>query len=125
MQVPEVETRFSITGIGVDVVLIERITRVRSRHDLLAHVCAPDEQVEGVDDLTAAKLWAGKEAIAKCLGSGFWQLGVDWTDVRLGPDFVVRLHGRAAELAGGDTFSLTFTQHAGHLLAVAIRRAGS
>lgn len=122
---PEIKALPPITGIGVDVVLIERITRVRSRHDLLAHVCAPDEQVEGVDDLTAAKLWAGKEAIAKCLGSGFWQQGVDWTDVRLGPDFVVRLHGRAAELAAGDTFSLTFTQHAGHLLAVAIRRAGS
>jgi hypothetical protein len=58
-------------------------------------------------------------------GLGLLAAGVDWTDVRLGPDFVVRLHGRAAELAGGDTFSLTFTQHAGHLLAVAIRRAGS
>lgn len=112
-----------ITGIGVDVVRVERITRVRSRHDLLAHVCAADEPVAGVDDLTAAKLWAGKEAIAKCLGSGFWQQGVDWTDVRLWPGFVVRLHGRAAELAGGDTFSLTFTELDGHLLAMALRRA--
>lgn len=110
-----------VVAVGVDVVLIERITRVRSRHDLLAHVCAPDEQVEGVDDHTAARLWAGKEAIAKCLGSGFWQQGVDWTDVRLGPDFQVRLHHRAAELAAGDHFTLRFETQDGHLIAVALR----
>ena len=76
----------AVVGIGVDVVQLARIVRARSRSDLMRHVCAPEEGVADLDDPTAARIWAGKEAIGKALGSGFWQDGVEWSDVLLGPD---------------------------------------
>lgn len=64
--------------------------------------------VERVSDVFAAQIWAAKEAVAKSLGTGFWQAGVGWPDVQVGPDFVVRLVGAAARLAGPARFDLRF-----------------
>ncbi|MCB9544744.1 MAG: 4'-phosphopantetheinyl transferase superfamily protein [Myxococcales bacterium] len=111
----------AVVGIGVDVVQLARIVRARSRSDLMRHVCAPEEGVADLDDPTAARIWAGKEAIGKALGSGFWQDGVEWSDVLLGPDLRVRLAGRAAALAAGDRFVVAFAEADGHILAAAWR----
>ncbi len=106
---------------GVDVVGIARLARARARTPgLLARVTVPVERV-GVDDLRAAQLWAGKEAAAKTLGTGFWQAGVDWRDIRLDADDTVSLHGRARTLAGESFIALGFTHEEDRLIAVAFR----
>ena len=106
---------------GVDVVGVSRLARARARTPgLLARVTVPAERV-GVDDLRAAQLWAGKEAVAKALGTGFWQAGVDWRDIRLGGDDTVSFHGRAQALAGGSVIALGFTHEGDRLIAVAFR----
>lgn len=111
-----------VAGVGVDVVDIARIARARSgRSDVIAHVCAPEELPAPGDDVWAASLWAGKEAVAKALGTGLWQSGVDWLDIRLGRDRSVRLFGQAARHAGDARFALDFTRRGPLLLAVAIR----
>ncbi len=111
-----------VAGIGVDVVSVSRLARVRGRQGrLLEHVVADEELVGGVDDLRAAQLWAGKEAVAKTLGTGFWQHGVGWPDVRIARDRKVTFHGKAAALAAGSTVALDFAVDGDTLVAVAIR----
>ncbi len=111
-----------VAGVGVDVVGISRLARVRGRRGgLIEHVTAEEEREGGVDDLRAAELWTGKEAIAKAIGTGFWQMGVGWADVRITRDYAVTLHGRAAELAPGSTFALTFSRDGDRLIAIAMR----
>ena len=111
-----------IAGVGVDVVGISRLARVRGRTGrLIEHVTAPEERIGGVDRVRAAQLWTGKEAVAKSIGRGFWQLGVGWPDVRISRAHEVTLHGRAAELASASTFALTFDRDGDRLIAVALR----
>ena len=102
-----------LAGVGVDVADVARLARVRSRRELLTHVCAPEELPPPADrarvsDRFAAQIWAAKEAVAKSLGTGFWQAGIGWPDVRVGPDLVVRLAGAARSLAGPARFDLAF-----------------
>jgi phosphopantetheinyl transferase (holo-ACP synthase) len=112
-----------VLGVGVDIVDVERVARVRrGARDVMDHVCAPEERPAPGDDLRAACLWAGKEAVAKTLGTGFWQSGIDWLDIRIGPRAEVTLHGAAATRAAGSTVDLDFVRRGPHVLAVAIRR---
>lgn len=102
-----------LAGVGVDVADVPRLARIRARRELLDHVCAPEElppegSSERISDVYAAQVWAAKEAVAKSLGTGFWQAGIGWPDVRVGPDLVVRLVGAAARLAGPAVFDLRF-----------------
>jgi phosphopantetheine--protein transferase-like protein len=113
-----------ILGIGVDVVDVARIARARNgRSDVLAHVCAPEEMPDRDDDHRAACLWSGKEAVAKALGTGLWQAGIDWLDIRLGRAGEVMLYREAARLSAGSEIHLDFAPHGALLLAVAIRWA--
>ncbi|MEO8132534.1 MAG: holo-ACP synthase [Betaproteobacteria bacterium] len=65
-----------ISGIGTDLIAIERIARVWQRHGerLCAHILSPEERIEftGVHDPARwlAKRWAAKEAFAKAAGTG-------------------------------------------------------
>ncbi len=111
-----------VLGIGVDVVDVARIARARQgRSDVLAHVCAPEELPDRADERRAACLWSGKEAVAKSLGTGLWQAGIDWLDIRLGLGGEVRLYREAARLAEGSEIHLDFAPRGPLLIAVAIR----
>jgi len=65
-----------ISGIGTDLIAIERIERIWHRHGerLCAHILSPEERIEfaGVNDHARwlAKRWAAKEAFAKAAGTG-------------------------------------------------------
>ena len=110
-----------LLGVGVDVVSVSRLARIRSRREVLEHVCAPEEGPLVTDDLGAARLWAGKEAVAKTLSTGFWQQGVDWLDIRFDEQGQVRLLGRAARIAGPSQFALDYTRMDDMVIAVAFR----
>ena len=110
-----------LLGIGVDIVSVARIARVRSRRDLMAHVCAPEELHLPMTDLRAARMWAGKEAVAKALGTGFWQAGVEWRDVRFDADWGVSCHGPAARLLGDSVILVTFRHDGDRVIATALR----
>jgi phosphopantetheinyl transferase (holo-ACP synthase) len=108
----------------VDVVSVSRLARVSVGLRRLMHqVCADEERPDEADAERAARLWTGKEAIAKSIGSGFWQHGVGWPDVRILPDGTVRLVGGAARVAGDCTIDLTFSRAGDRMFAVAFRRA--
>ena len=58
--------------------------------NLFQSLCSPEESpelchFEGEGLIHAAYLWTVKEATAKCLGTGFWRMGVEWTDVVVNP----------------------------------------
>lgn len=65
-----------ISGIGTDIIAIERIDRIWRRHRerLCAHILSPEErnEFESVNDPARwlAKRWAAKEAFAKAAGTG-------------------------------------------------------
>lgn len=82
-----------ILGIGTDIVECVRIARMIEQHGevFLSRVFTPREIVYCQARKRAtehfAGRWAAKEAILKCLGTG-WQKGMCWTDieVRNNPD---------------------------------------
>ena len=75
-----------ISGIGTDIVAIDRIARVIARHGdaFLEHVYTPEERAAAAsrNDRTSyfAGRWAAKEALSKALGCG---IGVNctWQDI--------------------------------------------
>ena len=82
-----------IVGIGTDIVECLRIKRMIERHGelFLTRVYTEREvlycQARKHSTEHFAGRWAAKEAIMKCLGTG-WQRGLSWTDfeVRNDPD---------------------------------------
>lgn len=103
---------------------IGRLARViERRRRVLALVCAAEERPEEADALRASELWTGKEAIAKALGTGLWQEGVQWSDIRLLPGGAVKLVGQAERICQG-WVSLTHTRVGPHMMAVAFHWAG-
>ena len=96
----------SPTAVGIDIVSLSRIERALKR-GLLNTVCHPSELDHGpltVPD--AARIWTGKEAIAKTLGTGFFQGGVDFPDVVVWPPGRVTLYRRALKAAPRAKFEL-------------------
>ncbi len=115
-----------LVGVGVDVTSISRISRVRSRRDIIKEVCADEESILfPLSDLDAARLWAGKEAIVKTLGTGFWQRGVDWTDIRFSGDWQATLHGRAKQYAGASSVEVAFEMRGDFVIATSRRWSSS
>ncbi len=104
-----------IVGIGTDIVECVRIGKLIERHgeQFLSRVYTPFE----ITHCRAKKLitehfagrWAAKEAILKCLGTG-WRRSLRWTDieVRDSPDGTPKVYAcgatreRAIELRVGD-----------------------
>lgn len=110
-------------GVGVDIVDVARIARLRNgRRDVLGHVCRPEELDGAVDDERAASLWAGKEAVAKAIGTGLWQSGVDWKDIAIDRSARVTLWGEAARRSASTRVEVAFARRGGLMVAVAVRR---
>ena len=78
-----------ISQIGVDVISMQRLSRVLLRSPRLfdrlcqiqehANLCGPYDEAL----VWATLLWTSKEAAAKCLQTGFWRSGIDWPDLEI------------------------------------------
>lgn len=117
-----------ILGVGADLCQIERIARAMENPRFaqriltsdeaarLAQLC-PERQYE-----RAAGMFAAKEAVAKALGTGFTGFGL--RDIEILADElgrpIVRLHGKAAELAGGAAIHLSISHDGGLAQAFAV-----
>jgi holo-[acyl-carrier protein] synthase len=81
-----------IVGIGTDIVEVPRIGRMIEEHGelFLTRVYTPREirycQARKNAMEHFAGRWAAKEAILKCLGTG-WRKGLCWTDLEIRNDF--------------------------------------
>jgi holo-[acyl-carrier protein] synthase len=113
------------SGVGIDLLEIERLERALQRHPRLA------ERVftEAERDYAAARArpgrhlaarFAAKEAVVKALGlsGGF---GLRDIEVVAGEPPSVRLSGRAAAAANGDQLDVSLTHSRDHAAAVAVR----
>ena len=121
----------SILGLGLDLVELERIDRLHSKHGdvFIRRFCRPEEprtkEGPGVVQHLGG-LFAAKEAVLKALGTGWGQgLGLREVEVvrRSGGAPGVRLHGRAAERAsrmGVERIHLSISHEAQYAQAVAI-----
>jgi holo-[acyl-carrier protein] synthase len=121
----------SIYGIGLDMVEIDRMRRIYSRHGFrfVQRFCLPGEAETRADPALAqhlAGLFAAKEAVLKSLGTG-WASGLGFSQVEVvkgehgAPS--VRLHGRAAERAralGITRIHLSITHDGAYAAAVAL-----
>ena len=97
-----------IVGIGTDIVECLRIGRMIEQHGelFLERVYTPREirycQRRKHATEHFAGRWAAKEAILKCLGTG-WKRGLDWTDMEIRHDPLgkpqVHLGGATREVA--------------------------
>lgn len=95
-----------LTGIGTDLIEIDRIRRAISRHSrFLERVFTRNEldlfESRSMDTASIAANFAGKEAVLKVLGTGI--TGLSWKDIEIlretsGKPYV-RLSGPAAALA--------------------------
>ncbi|MDP2234249.1 MAG: holo-ACP synthase [Actinomycetota bacterium] len=126
----------AITGLGVDIVEIDRMKRALERHPRLKERLFSAEERSYADkrnrpEIHYALRFAAKEAVLKALGTGF--AGVAFTDVEVARDANGRpvpiLHGRAAALAKERGviemhLSLSFTHTTAVASAVAITEEG-
>ena len=83
-------------GIGLDIASVDRITEASGKHGdrFLKRQYTQSEIDESSGDMEIlTEKWAGKEALAKALGTGFWRDGVAFTDVEI--------IGSEANLTGG------------------------
>jgi holo-[acyl-carrier protein] synthase len=97
----------SISGLGVDIVEIERMRRALERHPRMRERLFSEEERTYCDsrarpEIHYAMRFAAKEAVLKALGMGF-SGGIRFTDVEVVRDErgrpVPRLSGRAEEIA--------------------------
>ncbi|MCL4078573.1 holo-ACP synthase [Coriobacteriia bacterium Es71-Z0120] len=97
----------SISGLGVDIVEIERMRRALERHPRMRERLFSEEERAYCDsrarpEIHYAMRFAAKEAVLKALGMGF-SGGIRFTDVEVVRDErgrpVPRLSGRAEEIA--------------------------
>jgi len=81
-----------IVGIGTDIVECVRIARMIEEHgELFLTRVFTDREIRYCQSRKHATehfagRWAAKEAILKCLGTG-WRRGIRWTDVEVRNDF--------------------------------------
>ena len=111
---------------GIDLCEIRRMVPQLERQHFLDRVLTPGEQgyLQGKGACraeTLAGLWAAKEAVLKALGTG---LSLPMTDVEIchDEDGAPRccLAGKAAELAGNASISVSISHEAGIAAAVCV-----
>jgi holo-[acyl-carrier protein] synthase len=121
-----------ILGIGIDICRIERVQRFLERYgERFTRRCfTPAEIVQCEHFNRSAERFAGciaaKEAASKALGTG-WRRGVHWKNFEVAHEPsgkpVLRVHGRAAELAsqmGVKNVVVSLTHDAGVAAATVI-----
>ena len=125
-----------IAGLGVDIIETERIGQALDRYGarftrrLLSKAEWEDWQKRGGRLDTLAGYWAGKEAIAKALGTGF--RGFSFRDITISHDDLGRprgtLHGQALVISRSlDVTSLwlAISHTADYAMATAVLEAGT
>ncbi|HEX3324966.1 MAG TPA: holo-ACP synthase [Solirubrobacterales bacterium] len=113
------------SGVGIDLLEIDRLERALKRHPRLA------ERIftEAERDYAAARArpgrhlaarFAAKEAVVKALGltGGF---GLRDVEVVAGAPPTVRLSGRAADVAAGDRIEVSLTHSRDYAAAIAVK----
>ena len=114
----------AIRGVGVDLAEVERVRDVLARHPAFAERCfTPAEREHAFraarPEQHLAARFAAKEAVMKCLGSGWPE--IRWQDVEVTGGGAPRavLHGAAAARAGalGVTEVLVSLTHTGVVAA--------
>ena len=109
------------TKVGIDVVSVARIERALER-GLMDSVCHANELALGpFSALDAAKIWTAKEAVAKTLGTGFFQGGVDFPDVQVWPLDQVQVHGNALKAAPRARFEISVSEVGNAIMTMALR----
>jgi len=121
-----------ILGHGVDIIEIDRITRLRERHPerFLDRLFTPSEQAYCLEhkypDEHFAVRFAAKEAVLKAIGTG-WRNGIAWTDIQVVVEPsgrpCVRLEGLALAAAmevGITQWLLSLSHSKTHAIASAI-----
>jgi holo-[acyl-carrier protein] synthase len=116
---------------GIDMIEIARIRTAIERYGahFLVRVFTPAEQIAcgGRTESLAAR-FAGKEAVAKALGTGIWRHGITWTDIEITRDGasgapILRLQraaaARAAALGVGE-WSVSLSHDRERAVAVAV-----
>ena len=124
-----------IVGIGVDLILIERVARMLEAHGerFTTKVYTDAEVARCSGRRNAAQeyatRWASKEATMKALGTG-WRQGVRFKDIEnynlpTGKP-MIRLHGRAKEIAqelGATRVHVSVSHERGYAVAVVVLEA--
>lgn len=112
------------TGVGIDLLEIERMERALERHPRLAQRLFTDAELDyagskGRPGRHLAARFAAKEAVVKALGlsGGF---GLREIEVVAGEPPTVRLSGRAAEAAKGLRVEISLTHSRDNAAAVAV-----
>ncbi len=112
------------SGIGIDLLEIDRLERALERYPRLAErvFTAAEREYAAARARPGRHLaarFAAKEAVVKALGlsGGF---GLREIEVVAGEPPTVSLSGRAAEAAGGDRIDVSLTHSRGFAAAVAI-----
>jgi len=113
-----------VTGVGIDLLEIDRLERALARYPRLAErVFSEDEREYAAQRRRPgrhlAARFAAKEAVVKALGlqGGF---GLREIEVVAGTPPAVRLSGRAAEAAGERRVLVSLTHSRDHAAAVAV-----
>ena len=112
-----------ITGVGVDIIEINRIEQALEREGFADRMFTPAEREYclsgGIPVQRFAGRFAAKEAIAKSLGTT-----LSWQDVEILPDEngkpVVRLVNSAAEIAAGRTIMVSISHCHTYAVAYAV-----
>ncbi len=113
-----------MTGVGIDLIEIERLERALARYPRLAERVFTDAERKYAADRARpgrhlAARFAAKEAVVKALGmpGGF---GLREIEVIAGEPPAVRLSGNAAEAAAGRRVDVSLTHSREHAAAVAV-----
>lgn len=88
-----------ITGIGADIVAVERFTKLKDKEEFLSQVFSPEELCHAPKanpDRFYATLFAVKESVLKALGCGLSQ-GSFWQDIQISDDMTISISSRLSK----------------------------
>jgi len=115
-----------LRGVGIDLVEVARIAKLKDNHSFL-HKCFTPEEIEycfqqRFPEQSLAARFAAKEAAGKAIGVGIMSKFLHWKDVEVvGSDGKprLRINGRAGEILKDAEFHLSLT-HTSHQAAAVV-----